>query len=241
MGRQPRDSPHCPCSRMRRTFLRPGFRPGKRDCMRILTLTVGSVISLLALSGQDATGQIFVGAVTNRPAIGSNVTSAVNPKSLAPNLATSNATPAIGRPGITPAMPTPGSTAITPPNAGSATAPQRGFTTGIGRQGFGGAIGQQGSGTALGQQGSGTSIGQQGTGTAIIPQNNAIVIGQPEPFSPPPVSTPSPTGLGANRPPGFVQPAPATNSASMNPRVQPAPARPTAPPAAPTVAPSGHR
>jgi len=135
---------------------------------------------------------------TNGVFVGVNPAATVNPPALTPNLASSNATPAIGRPGITPAMPNPGAPAITPQNIAPALAPQRGFTMGIGRQGFGGAIGQQGSGTAIGQQGSGTAIGQQGVGTAIIPPTNAIVIGQPEPFSPPPVSTPSAVGFSTN-------------------------------------------
>jgi hypothetical protein len=134
----------------------------------------------------------------------------VNPQSITPNLASSNATPAIGQPGITPAMPRPGTTAISPQGVGGAIQPEGGFTTGIGRQDTVGSIGRQNT-TAIGQQGSGTAIGQQGVGTAIIPPTNAIVIGQPEPFSAPAVSTPSAIGFSTNMP-NVLGPETFTNS-----------------------------
>jgi hypothetical protein len=128
-------------------------------------------------------------------------------------------------------MPTPGAAAITPRDIGTAIAPPRGFNPGIGQPGFGGAIGQQGT-TAIGQQGSGTAIGQQGVGTAIIPQTNAIVIGQPAPLSPPPVSTPSPaTGFSPNLPtPTGRGPGTLTNNAAGAVGTTP---RPAVPPIAP--------
>jgi hypothetical protein len=105
---------------------------------------------------------------------------------LTPNLATSNATPAIGQQSVTPTATSPNVPAI-PKGPGSASATQP-FTTGIG---------QQGSGTTIGQQGS-TAIGQQGVGTAIMPQTNGIVIGQPEPFNPPAQAKVPAQGAGTN-------------------------------------------
>ncbi|HZR21625.1 MAG TPA: hypothetical protein VFE51_30360 [Verrucomicrobiae bacterium] len=178
--------------------------------MRIWKATLPLATSIavtLSLSASAQTGRRFGNPIilTNSAFVSSNPVSAVNPAGLAPNLAGSNATPAIGQPGITPAMPSPGAAAITPQDVSPAIQPPHGFTTGIGQQGFGGAIGQQGT-TALGQQGSGTAIGQQGVGTAIIPPDNnanrAIVIGQPEPLNPPPAGgIPSPTGFTGNMPP----------------------------------------
>jgi len=122
------------------------------------------------------------------PTVGpaANSATALKQQNVPPNLAVSNATPALGKQGFTPAMPTPGTPAL-----------GQGFTAGIGGQGSGTAIGQQGSGTAIGQQGSGTAIGQQGFGTAIIPGTNAIVIGQPEPFTATPANRP-PAGFTSN-------------------------------------------
>jgi hypothetical protein len=217
--------------------------------MRIFTVAACSALALLGLSGQNGSAQIVIGPgrssiaiITNRAAISSNSAAVINRQSLTPNLASSNATPAIGRPGITPAMPSSGSTAITPNGVAGAVTPKGGVTTSIGRQGFGGAIGQQGSGTALGQQGSGTAIGQQGTGTAIIPQNNAVVIGQPEPFSPPPVSVPTPTGFSTNGlPPGSV-PSVATNNLAPANRGVPTAVKPAAAPVTGArVSPTGRR
>jgi hypothetical protein len=208
--------------------------------MRIWKATLPLATSIavtLTLSAPAQTARRFGNPIilTNSAFVRSNSVNAVNPAGLTPNLAGSNATPAIGQPGITPAMPTPGAAAITPQATSPAIAPPHGFTTGIGQQGFGGAIGQQGS-TALGQQGSGTAIGQQGVGTAIIPQNNnGIVIGQPEPLTPPPPAAggvPSPTGFTTNLPPAFG-PATSTNRATGALGTSP---RPAMTPAAPGAA-----
>lgn len=188
-------------------------------------------------SVQQAPAQVVVGGqeksqitITNGVAVGSNAGAEVNPLAIRPNLGASNATPAIGRSEMRPAIPRTNSPALSGAN------PERGFTTAIGQQGSGTAIGQQGSGTAIGQQGSGTAIGQQGVGTAIIPQNNAIVIGQPEPFSPPPVhpmGNPHASGVRTNMPAGFGNRT-VTNAGKMGVRPNP-----TSTP--PTPEPSGRR
>ena len=127
---------------------------------------------------QQASGQVVVLTNGSLPAtagvvIGgtpgtADATPVLTPQDVAPNLFTSNATPAIGRQNVT-SLPTP---QIIPQSPGAAI--------GTGTQSFTTAIGQQGSGTAIGQQGM-TAIGQQGVGTAIFPETNAVVIGQPEP------------------------------------------------------------
>jgi hypothetical protein len=161
--------------------------------MRIWSVTFAIATVLLSSMHSDAQSLIIRGSgnATNGVLLNTNRGTAINPQSMAPNLAMSNATPAIAPQGIAPAMPTPGAPAITPQGAGVS----QGFTTGIGPQGST-TIGPQGN-TAIGQQGSGTAIGQQGIGTAITPQSNAnaIVIGQPEPFTPQPSA---PAGVGSN-------------------------------------------
>jgi len=174
----------------------------------------------------------------------SNVTPAIGQPPITPAMpASSNPVMTLGSPAITPNSVTPG--VIATPNS------LRTVPTAIGQQGFGGAIGQQGSGTAIGQQGSGTALGQQGSGTAIIPptsvtpnsgpivilptsipptsgtavvpQNNAIVIGQPETAVPAPVSPPV-VGVG-NSP----QPALAPGTTPQQRTIVPAPAARPAP------------
>ena len=162
--------------------------------MRISTTGLATIVFALGacvpfrLGAQTVAAPATPGSIILTNGVSVGTSTAVTPRDIAPNLASSNMTPAIGRQGITPAQPPPGTPGIQP---GLGT---RGFTTGIGRQGFGGAIGQQGSGTAIGQQGSGTAIGQQGVGTAIIPGTNGVVIGQPEPFTPAPPTVLTPTG-----------------------------------------------
>lgn len=193
--------------------------------MRVPTAVLSSALCLFVGIVQPAAAQVFVGGqpdarvtVTNGVAVGSNPNAPVIPQAIRPNLASSNATPAIGRLGIRPTIP------VTNPPVLGGQNPHRGFTpaigqqgsgtaigqqgsgtaigqqgsgTAIGQQGSGTAIGQQGSGTAIGQQGSGTAIGEQGVGTAINPPDNGIVIGQPEPFSPP-AAPPVPPATGFN-------------------------------------------
>ncbi len=164
-----------------------------------------------------------------------SVAPTLTPQSVAPNLVMSNATPAIGQPSITPAMPNAPAPATIPQSPG-ARIPSQPFTTGIG---------QQGSGTAIGQQGN-IAIGQQGVGTAIVPETNAVVIGQPEPFNPPPntVAVP-PIGFGSNMQNRFGQqmvPAPGGGFTNLpGPAMAPrsAPTTPTVTPAVP--APTGRR
>lgn len=214
--------------------------------MRGTTVVLYSAFCLSVGNLGQAQAQVFVGGqsnsritITNGVAVGSNPDAQVNGQSIAPNLASSNATPAIGRSGIKPAIPGTNSPAINRQN------PKNGFTTAIGQQGSGTAIGQQGSGTAIGQQGSGTAIGQQGVGTAISPPNNGVVIGQPEPFSTPTpnspaVGIPPATGFSNSVPPGFGNRG-VTNSATLGIGARPASTPPTPATSAGSVLPSGRR
>lgn len=231
--------------------------------MRASTVVLCSAFCL-SMAGRRTPAQVFVGGnansqitVTNGVAVGSNPQAQINAQSVRPNLAASNATPAIGRSGIRPAIPGTNSAALSGPN------PKTGFTTAIGQQGSGTAIGQQGSGTAIGQQGSGTAInpqssgtvlgqqgsgtaigqqgsgtaiGQQGVGTAITPPNNGVVIGQPEPFSPSPASPPAggvppANGLTNSVAPGFGNRG-VTNGAAIG-----VGARPASTPPVPAISP----
>jgi hypothetical protein len=135
---------------------------------QVVVLTNGSL---------PATSGVVIGGTPGA----SDATPVLTPQDVAPNLFTSNATPALGRPNVTSVTP---SSTIIPQSPGAAI--------GTSTQSFTTAIGQQGSGTAIGQQGM-TAIGQQGVGTAIFPETNAVVIGQPQPFTPPapPVTSPA--------------------------------------------------
>jgi hypothetical protein len=199
--------------------------------MRFSTAVLSSALCVFMISVQQGPAQVFVGGqanngitFTNGVAVGSNPDAQSKAQTIRPNLATSNAAPAIGRSGIRPAIPGTNRPTLGVPN------PQRGFTPAIGRQGAGTAIGQQGSGTAIGQQGSGTAIGEQGVGTAITPPNNGVVIGQPEPFSPPApaapgVGIPPAAGFGGNVPPRFSNPG-VTNVGTVGVGAHPALAPP---------------
>jgi hypothetical protein len=193
-----------------------------RKTVLAISLAAGTMVAMTAQSQNSLTNQFLIDS--NQAAL--------KAQSINPSLTASNATPTIGRQGFTPAMPNPGIPAIIQ---------TQGFTTGIGQQGST-AIGQQGSGTAIGQQGS-TAIGQQGVGTAIqpstaaiSPSTNAIVIGQPEPFTPAPAIAPPPTGFTSNL---LNRSGRFTNS--LNPRLTNAPMTPVLPspvmPSTRTVAP----
>ena len=213
---------------------------------RAVLVAISSAVLLpLGVLAQGVTPNIGRPIIMTNRIVRPNVVNPLNSQTVAPNLATSNMTPAIGQQGITPAVnpqsinPAIGQQDITPAMPTPGFNPRLGRpAVGIGRQTLG--LGQQGSGTAIGQQGSGTAIGQQGVGTAILrgspalsPGTNAIVIGQPEPFVPAPAITP-PSGFSSNMQNRFGQRLTPTNSMNRG-------APPAVLPSGRTLTPTGRR
>lgn len=199
----------------------------------VLAITTGLTAIPLAANAQVTISNMFGVPVfvTNTPVAGMN-----SRTGFTPSLGAASASPAMNPSGIQPAMPSPPRPAVIPQSPGAAIAltPP---STAIGQQGSGTAIGQQG-GTAIGQQGT-TAIGQQGTtapgqqgfGASIIPNGNAIVIGQPEPFTPAVPAQVPPTGFGGTN--HFGQSTMTTPSGALTN----APPRPAITPTTPQTSP----